>query len=177
MHGAVFSPSPYGESGLHGAVFSPSPYGESGLHGAVFPLATKERRHCTVRSFLPLHYGEKALHGAVFSPSPLLREGIARCNLFSLSPVERGNCTVQSFLPLPYGERAGVRGNRQYPAVKSSTERGSDAPYSVPSGPTIMLWVLPIASFTTTFCPRCSSSFSVSGLKPFSTRSSSGSHW
>ncbi len=134
------------------------------------------RADCTVRSF----------------PSSLRREGISRCGLFSLSPVERRHCrvrsfplapvkrrhcTVQSFLPLPYGERAGVRGNRQYPAVKSSTERGSDAPYSVPSGPTIMLWVLPIASFTTTFCPRCSSSFSVSGLKPFSTRSSSGSHW
>ncbi len=161
MHGAVFSPSPYGESGLHGAVFSPSPYGESGLHGAVFSPRPMGRADCTARSF----------------PSPLRREGIARCNLFSLSPVERGNCTVQSFLPLPYGERAGVRGKRQYPAVKSSTERGSDAPYSVPSGPTIMLWVLPIASFTTTFCPRCSSSFSVSGLKPFSTRSSSGSHW
>ncbi|MDI5536182.1 ABC transporter substrate-binding protein, partial [Salmonella enterica subsp. enterica serovar Montevideo] len=40
----------------------------------------------------------------------------------------------------------------QYPAVKSSTERGSDAPYSSPSGPTIILWVLPIASFSATFC-------------------------
>ena len=144
-----------------------------------------------MRSFAPHPMGRADFTVRSF-PSPLRREGIARCGLFSqatkerrhctvrsfpLAPVKRRHCTVQSFLPLPYGERAGVRGNRQYPAVKSSTERGSEAPYSAPSGPTIMLWVLPIASFTTTFCPRCSSSFSVSGLKPFSTRSSSGSHW
>ena len=141
--------------------FAPRPMGRADCTVRSFPPRPMGRADCTVRSF----------------PLALWEERIARCNLFSLSPVERGNCTVRSFLPLPYGERAGVRGNRQYPAVKSSTERGSDAPYSAPSGPTIMLWVLPIASFTTTFCPRCSSSFSVSGLKPFSTRSSSGSHW
>ena len=170
--------------------FAPRPMGRADCTVRSFPLATKERRHFTVRSFplaigrerfarcglFPSPYGERGLHGAVFSPRPM---GRADCTVrsFPLAPVKRRHCTVQSFLPLPYGERAGVRGNRQYPAVKSSTERGSEAPYSAPSGPTIMLWVLPIASFTTTFCPRCSSSFSVSGLKPFSTRSSSGSHW
>ena len=141
--------------------FAPRPMGRADCTVRSFPPRPMGRADCTVRSF----------------PLALWEERIARCSLFSLSPVERRHCTVQCFLPLPYGERAGVRGNRQYPAVKSSTERGSDAPYSAPSGPTIMLWVLPIASFTTTFCPRCSSSFSVSGLKPFSTRSSSGSHW
>ena len=134
------------------------------------------RADCTVRSFPLALWEERIARCSLFSLSPVERR---HCTVrsFPLAPVKRRHCTVQSFLPLPYGERAGVRGNRQYPAVKSSTERGSDAPYSAPSGPTIMLWVLPIASFTTTFCPRCSSSFSVSGLKPFSTRSSSGSHW
>ena len=141
----------------------------------LLPLALWGERIARCGLF-PSPYGESGLHGAIFPPRHYGEKALQGA-VFPLATMERRHCTVQSFLPLPYGERAGVRGNRQYPAVKSSTERGSDAPYSAPSGPTIMLWVLPIASFTTTFCPRCSSSFSVSGLKPFSTRNSSGSHW
>ena len=74
--------------------------------------------------------------------------------------------------PLP----CGVKGTKSYPPINQPTA-GRRAKQR-PSGPTIMLWVLPIASFTATFCPRCFQQLDgVRAKSPSPRCSSSGSHW